>query len=51
MGSVCDPATAKWHDTSDVSYLVTTDHSSQVASSAAPNFLKHFVVLQWDEYR
>lgn len=49
-GGVCDPATGKWHDMSDVCYLVTANHTSHSAM-LTQQLLKEFVVLQWDEYR
>ena len=50
-GTVCDPTTGKWHDISDVCYLVTANCSTPHQSRLPPQLLKEFVVVQWDEYR
>ena len=48
-GSVCDPETNKWHSISDITYLVTADCSSHTKLQSS--FVKHFTVIQWDQYR
>ena len=48
-GSVCDPETSKWHSISDITYVITSDCSSHV--KLQPSFMKHFAVVQWDQYR
>lgn len=41
--------TAKWHDISDVSYVVTSESTSRAQLS--DQFLKHFAVIHWNSYR
>ena len=48
-GSVCDPETNKWHSVSDVTYIVTSNDPSYVKLQSS--LLKHFAVIQWDQYR
>lgn len=48
-GSVCDPETNKWYRVSDVTFIVTSNNPSYVKLHSS--FLKHFAVIQWDQYR
>ena len=48
-GSVCDPGSGKWHSTSDITYIITSDCSSHVKLKLS--FMKHFAVVHWDEYK